>query len=129
MRLFFTQMRWGRSDRLFLSSSVCVTKYRLKCRCYIWASLRSAPRAWCRTVGDIHLRLLYNLQRLWKQRFLQQKTPISLAFFLRGKKWRYSPIKLDNFAGQWPVTGINFEAWVEIKKGNEHSITILSEAL
>ena len=52
-------MRLGRSDRLFLSSTVCATKYRLKCRCYIWASLHSASRAWCRTVGDIDSRRLF----------------------------------------------------------------------
>ena len=53
-----TQMKRGRSDRLFLSSTVCATKYRVKCKCYIWASLCSASGAWCRTVGDIHLLLL-----------------------------------------------------------------------
>ena len=36
------QMRRGCSDRLFLSSTVCATKYHLKYRCYIWASLHSA---------------------------------------------------------------------------------------
>ena len=119
-------MRLGRSDRLFLSSTVCATKYRLKCRCYIWASLHSASRAWCRTVGDINSRRLFPKlimsAMIIKATFSATKKPYFTCIFCGVKIYRSWTLPLSdniyrsnliiNSAGQWPVTGTNVEAWL-----------------
>ena len=109
-----TQMRRGCSDRLYLSSTVCATKYRLKCRCYTWASLHETSTCTCFKVRNIRFSQTNYVSNNYKSNVFRNKiNPIFLRgkiyrSWMTGKRW-YLPVKLYNFAGKWPVTSINFE--------------------
>ena len=101
-------------------------KYRLNCRCYIYAGLRSASGVWCRTVGDIRLRSFkvqdicffpkLNVCNDYKSNiFRNKKNSISRAFYFLWEKFYLSWMTVvsdDIYRTNWIILpGTNFKAW------------------
>ena len=111
-----TQMRQGRSDRLFLSSTVCATKKWNENAGVTFGQVCMrhplAPALRCKTSAFSQTNYVSNDYKSNK------KNLFHLHFFCRGKvyqswmtgKRRSLLVKLYIFASQWPVTGTNFEA-------------------